>query len=362
MKRKALAGVKVFGLAAILFLGIVSIIASGGGGSSTVPATSNYKGITTQAKIDGDNAELLAVGAWLGGQLGTRLDIFGAVQTGPESGGNSFSLGLIPSLFEDVILNIGVSFGDAQPYAGIVVEYPTYILGSCNESPGFVIEGGATVPAGWTLNENTGAFSFTINFDNYCEWEQGEAVTINGTAKMSGTIDLSTLYDELPEFSKFTMTFSSLTLEYLASGDSITIMGESSSKKGIFSADWNVSPNLVTMSYVIKDNNSDPVVTYWFKNVQIELEGGEGSTDLTGMTGRFYDPLFGFVEMSVGVAIHMLDGEYGPESGSLIVTGAEGTKALLSFLDVSSYQVDADTDGDGEYDDYSSGQQFWADL
>ena len=352
MKGKALTGFKVFGLAAVLMLGIVSIIASGGGGGggTTAPVTKNYTGLTTQAQIDGDNAALLAIGAWLGGQFGTSLDIFGAVQAGP--GGNSFSLGLMPLIFDDVVTSIGIPDFAVQPNVGIVTQEPFTILGSCNEGMDFVIEGGATVASGATINEITGAFSFNISFNNYCEVQSGEPLILNGKVKMTGYLDPGTINNELelPVMEKYTITFNSITLEYFESGDSITIMGESSSKKGIFSADWTVTPSLVTMSYVIKDNSSDPVVTYWFKNVEIELEWGEGYTDLTGMTGSFYHPLYGFVVMSIGDVIHMLDGEFGPESGSLIVTGTGETKALLSFWGTNLFEIHADTTGDGVYD------------
>ncbi len=350
MKGKILIGIKVFSLAAILLLGIVSIIASGGGSSSTAPVTKNYTGIATQAQIDEANAAALAVGAWLGGQLGTSLDIFGAVQAGPAPGGNSFSLGLMPLIFDDVIYSIGIPDIAVQPNAGIVTQEPFTIPGSCNVGPDPVIDGGATVASGATINETTGAFSFDISFNNFCEVPSGEPLILNGKVKMSGTLDPGSINNELPDLEKYTITFNSMTLEYFESGDTITIMGESSSKRGIFSADWTVTPNLVTMSYVIKDNSSDPVVTYWFKNVEIELEGGEGYTDLTGMTGSFYDPLYGFVVMSIGDVIHMLDGEYGPESGSLIVTGTGETKALLSFWGTNLFEIHADTTGDGVYD------------
>lgn len=362
MKGKVLTGIKVFSLAAILLLGIVSILASGGGSSSPAPVTKNYTGIATQAQIDEANAVALAVGAWLGGAPGISIDIFGAVQAGPEARQRSFSLGLMPLVLDDVIYSIGIPDFGVQPNAGIVTQEPVTIPGSCNEGPDFVIAGGATIASGATINEITGAFSFSISFDDYCEVESGGSLILNGKVKMSGKLDPATLENELPDFLNYTITFSSINLEYFESGDSITLTGESSTKKGTFSADWETLPMKVTMSYVIKDNSSDPVVAYWFRDVEIELEEGDGFTDLTSMTGKYYDPLFGFVVMSINEAIHMPDSGYWPASGSLILTGDAGTKALLTFIDVESYQVDADTDGDGEYDDYSSGQQFWADL
>ena len=63
--------------------------------------------------------------------------------------------------------------------------------------------------------------------------------------------------------------------------------------------------------------------------------------------------------ISVDDIIRIWDVDVGPSSGSLILSGAQGTKALLTFLNSAEFRVDADTDGDGFYNDYSSGTQLW---
>ena len=46
------------------------------------------------------------------------------------------------------------------------------------------------------------------------------------------------------------------------------------------------------------------------------------------------------------------------------VEGTQGgnTKARLNFLSATEFLVEADTDGDGLYDDYSSGTLLWSDI
>jgi len=116
------------------------------------------------------------------------------------------------------------------------------------------------------------------------------------------------------------------------------------------------------MSYVLKFKNPDTnnFETYWLDVDQIQL-GDEGGpyTDLTNINGRYYDYEYGYVDISVGDIIRILDADVGPSSGSLILTGVQGTKALLTFLNSTEFSVDADTDGDGFYNDFYSGTQLW---
>ena len=56
-----------------------------------------------------------------------------------------------------------------------------------------------------------------------------------------------------------------------------------------------------------------------------------------------------------------------PSSGDLIVTGDTGigggaTRARLTALNNTAFLVEADTDGDGQYDDYSSGAVSWDEI
>ena len=66
--------------------------------------------------------------------------------------------------------------------------------------------------------------------------------------------------------------------------------------------------------------------------------------------------------MSIGNFIQINVLEDWPLLGSMILGGAQGTVAVLPFLDVTSYRVDVDTDGDGLWDDYTCGSLLWSDL
>ena len=77
----------------------LSLISCGGGGGGGI----SYNGVTTQAQVTEENATPLAVGAWLGGSLGPNIDIFGAVVSDGEIFNNSFSLGVMPGVFMNLM-------------------------------------------------------------------------------------------------------------------------------------------------------------------------------------------------------------------------------------------------------------------
>lgn len=278
-------------------IGLTVILMACGGGGGGGSAGISYTGITTQARIDEVNAVALAIGTWNSSDIGSNIDIFDSVQS------------------NDNIL-----------------------YGSCNIPGG---DNGAIING--DVDDTTGIFNGTISFTNFCD----EGMTINGPANFNGTVDLFT-----EEIINFTISFSSLALNF--GEESITI-------NGTMTANYDSAPILVTMSFIIRDNNL--MKTYWFRDAQIQLVSNVDYVEIIGISGSYYDPDFGFVEIAAGQAIRLYDTENWPSSGTIILTGAQGTvgdtKARLTFLSLTEYQVEADTDGDGFYNDYNSGILSW---
>ena len=309
----------------------IGLMACGGGGGSGL----SYDGLTTPASINEGNAEDLAVGTWLSGDTGTNIDIFGAVKTEQENLNSSFSLNLMPVIFEDAVYQIAMETLVTRPYLGAVQTVSESMDGSC---------GGVAVVNG-SANDDTGKINATVNFTDYCE----EDVIINGRANLSGTVVPAT-----EDITDFTMSFRSLTLE--EGNESITINGS-------FSANYAASPMLVTMSYVLRNNNI--MKTYWLRDTQFQLDGQMDYVDITALSGRYYDPDSGYVEISIGETVRIYDYANRPSEGSIVLAGAQGTaggntKARLVFLNANEYQVEADTNGDGVYN-YSEGPYSWSD-
>ena len=345
MKSRFPVTIKYFGLGAVFVWGVAAIIGSGGGGGGGGGGGVSYTGAATQAQITEDNAVDLAVGTWNATNTGTSVDIFGAVQVTAELQRSPLSLMGIPLIFDDAIRNINIASLAGGAHLGVIQSASKTIYGACNVDN--TVAGGAVISG--TVDDVSGAFTVTVSFDDYCEYEQGGGVIINGAANLSGVLDPATLENVLPDFFNYTVTFTTLSLDYLGTNDGITINGS-------FSANWAASPMLVSMSFVLKDKSS--MATYWFKDVQVSLEEGAGYTDITDMTGRYYEPVFGYVDISIGNTVHINDVDNWPSSGSLILTGAQGTKDRLTFLSSARFQVDADTTGDGVYN-YTEGPYSW---
>jgi hypothetical protein len=172
-------------------------------------------------------------------------------------------------------------------------------------------------------------------------------------ANLSGALDIATIDNDFPDFFNYSFTFTNLSLDFPGIDEAMTL-------NGTFSANWAASPMLVSMSFVLRDNAS--MATYWLKDVLVSLAEGAGYTDITNMTGRYYEPVYGYVDISIGNTVHINDVDGWPSSGSFILTGANASKARLTYVNATQFMVDADTDGDGSYDDYNSGNLLWADY
>ncbi len=83
-------------------------------------------------------------------------------------------------------------------------------------------------------------------------------------------------------------------------------------------------------------------------------------------SGRYYDPDEGYVVVSTDTPFVIYDDDDGPLQGLLVITGDTGseggrTKAWIEALSSTTFQVKADTDGDGFYD-WESGDLDWSDF
>ena len=84
------------------------------------------------------------------------------------------------------------------------------------------------------------------------------------------------------------------------------------------------------------------------------------------VSGYYYDPDYGYVVISTSIPFVIYVGDYGPSVGVLVITGNTGiaggsTKARFLALSSMTYQVEADTNGDGTYD-WNSGILYWAEV
>jgi hypothetical protein len=207
------------------------------------------------------------------------------------------------------------------------------IDGDCGGSASYTI----------SVDNQTGNFNGSFNFNSYCD----DGVTITGGVTFTGQVDINT--DDL-----LTFTFSFNSLTCTAGSDSFTLNGNIS---------WDVtgSPATITITMLLQDNSTSKV--YWVQDYTIEATEGAGYVDIE-VSGRYYDPDHGYVTFTTPTPFRIYDAYDYPSQGVLVITGNTGseggpTRARLEALSPTTYRVQADTDGDGFYDDYDSGILYW---
>ena len=189
------------------------------------------------------------------------------------------------------------------------------------------------------MDDVNGAFTGSMTFNGYCS----ENTTISGTAGFSGQVDINT-----GDFLNFTFSIKMVNLtsenqSYIIDGDiSVDVSGPSST---------------ASLEMKMKDNSGE---VFWVNNYMLNISEDLDYFDIE-VTGRFYNPTYGYVDLSTITPLRTYNNNEWPSSGELQIVGGEGTKARLIAIDENYCQIIADTNGDGNYD-YDSGQMSWNDL
>ena len=325
-------------LAGVIALGLMTIVATGGGGGDgggaggAPPPGISYTGIKDPAPIDKNNAEGLTVGAYEGGRTGAAIGQLGAVQT-EQSGSIGYSRILkVSQVLEGSLRQVDLMSRSGETFIDKIYTETGTIDGNCGGSASYTI----------SVDDQTGDFSGSLSFSNYCE----DGVTISGAVSFSGKVDLVT-----EELVRFSLSFS--TLSGTSGSDSFTLNGS-------ITTDLTVYPYVMTMSMLLRDNSTDKV--YWVKDYTMIVTEGAGYMDVE-LSGTYYDPDYGYIAFITTVPFRISYGDESPSAGTLIVTGETGsaggsTMARLTVLSSTTYQVEADTNGDGTYD-WDSGILYW---
>ena len=119
--------------------------------------------------------------------------------------------------------------------------------------------------------------------------------------------------------------------------------------KGNISYDFETSPVTATMDLLLQDNSTETVYRVKYS---MTIEEGPNYVEID-MSGTYYDPDDGYVVVSTEVPLLVYDGDNWPSEGVLVVIGDTGlaggsTMARLTALSSITYQVEADTQGDGQ--------------
>ena len=307
-----------------MFLFTLFLISCGGGGGSTGDGgtpTISYTGIKDEASIGDDNATDLTTESYTNGSLGSAMSDIAASQTENSEHVYTPRMLKVSNVLKDSLFKVDLTSRSTGTFAGAVSQVTDTIAGSCGGSASYTI----------SVNDETGAFSSSFTYNNYCEG----GVIISGSVDFSGHFDV-----DAGEFLTFEFSFNNLSTTL--GGDSVTIKGDMAFDS------TNYPVITLTMTILIKDNRIDRV--YWVKGYLLTLTEEVACVDID-ISGTFYHPEHGFVTLSTVQALTLCGSDEYPESGELLITGKNGTTARIIFLSPMTYQVIADTNGNGSYDD-----------
>lgn len=300
---------------------------------TNAPATGiSYAGSTGQATLTTANSAVILAGALQGGQTGNAFSSAASLTTSGAEPQQPTLLLLSQSLVK-AIQQADLGSLQGPNLAAAVNNVSHQVAGKC---------GGLMSYAG-TADDASRQFYATFTFDNYCQ----DATTFTGTATASGQTD-ATL-----GFSTLSLSFTALTIA--SKGDSFTADGYEIITPATASL-------AVSMNMLLQDDASKLV--YKINQLALTILQGNGYVDI-GISpssnvnkNLYYDPRYGYVELSTPSFLHIVDSDYWPSSGVLEATGAPGSLTTTTGFDTSAsftaqsnttYQLNVDTDGGGSY-------------
>jgi len=294
---------------------------SGGGASGLT-----YSGVTTPAQVDESNAAEITGGAFATGLIGDGMVGLSVDQQIESYHIRDFRSVNVPIILSDSLNRVDFTSPSSGGIQAATQTQSDIIEGSC----------GGTMSYAVSVDDAQGTFNGSFIFSNYCN----DGTIINGAARFDGQMDVNS-----GSFIEATFSFDNL------SGGELILDGE-------IQIDFEATPNVITFNAY----GQDPVTgaVFWIQNYSITIDEFEGYVEIE-MTGTFYHPDFGYVTLSTPEPLVLHDGDEWPESGILILTGANNSKAKLTAMDHLTCTVEVDHDGDGAYE-WDSGIINWEDM
>jgi hypothetical protein len=299
---------------------------AGGGGGSNGSDGIVYSGITDQAEISESNAQDITAGAFGAGLVGDGLMALSLDEGSNDNFIGEFRTAKVPLILSDSLYLIDFTTISASGFQTAVQTVKDTITGSCGGSMSYSV----------SLDDVKGTFNGSFTFSEYCN----DGATINGRARFNGRINMNT-----SEFSEAHFSFGNLSVGGLTLDGNIDI-------------DFTQVPNMITMNAYGQDPSSGKI--YWVKDYEVTIAENTGFVEVE-MSGRFYHPDYGYVTLSTTAPFTLYDGDEWPTEGTLVVTGANGSKAELIAIDNEYCSVEADIDGDGSYEQ-DLGTMAWDDI
>ena len=300
------------------------------GGTSTGTTPVSYSGLTEMALVTEGNAVSIASGSYLGTQSANTLSPFSEPKASPVTDPSTETRSLVLDLtgalrasMESLEFDAGAN---GKIAAAAMQTASGNKIGDC----------GGTAAYRFSYDENSGAFSGNLDFNGYC----ANQTQVDGATSFSGIYDSAT-----HRIDWYNLIFNSLTL---TAGDQIFALD------GELDCDLTTGSDVVISIDLLVRNSANQVC--WLNNYVIHVSGQTYT-----LTGRYYSPDYGYVDITTEIPLVIAEGDTYPSSGVLLLSGAGSTAARLSAQSATTWRVQADTDGEGTYD-YDSGEKSWASL
>ena len=300
---------------------------SGGKSTETIPPAAEekiYTGETHQAALDQSNARTIAEGSFWGGLLtyGTTYSISAIFVQQLDTHRVSLLNHLYKSTTNLVQVLTDIPANSLPRASGAITSLPINEVGP----------DGGTITGTISVDDETGDFTGTVTFTNYID---GYAVS-NGTKNFHGNMDKESLqinYLDI-ELNDFSVTLNTDTMTI--SGTISTISADQGSRSIFF-------------DLYSREENTNQV--YWFNNYKMDITDYTDYSEIS-IKGRFYDPDYGYVDLSTESPVILQNDGDTFSGGVLIITGLQGsaggnTKARYS---VATDYLEMDADGDGSFE------------
>ncbi len=271
-----------------------------------------YGGLTSQGVVTAANGETLATGAWQGTASGEAANGLPSAVIQHSDGtlsGKPFPIELAEMLNASLA---AVQFGTADndiSAMGVSHSFNTTINGSC----------GGSATMSYTVSSDMTSFTGSSVYNGYCE----QGVVMNGS--MSFTMNMDTM--------ETVMTMAPLEM---------TVCGETMTVDGTMTMSTLGGLSTVT-NMLFKQGDSGKV--YRLENYTVSVTPGSGFQDMS-LSGRYYDPDIGYVELTTPTPIRINDTDMWPSSGVLRIDGA-ASHAILTFNSATDYFYSIDEGNDG---------------
>lgn len=301
------------------------LVACGGGGGNgdTTAESLSYAGKTSQARITENNAKKLMVELQsLGQGRGVPLPF----KPSRESTQRDHFLQIYHIV--QTLRSAGSATSDLKGEKPLAQE--AVIEGTCPENPGRVVVNSV-------FDEETGDFEGEARYEAFCV----EGWTFTGPVSQKGN----------EKNDNVTITLNELTA---VNGDvSFTMKGEVTFEEEELKINSVVRDDATERIYQVQDYK---IEHGGFAAKQDERDGESG--DLFDLSGRFYDPDEGYIEMETTNSFGIVTGDAFPSFGVMEATGSVGSKARLTAASSTEFKVEADADGDGVFE-FSTGNTPW---